>query len=119
MDEPETSVATAPLLSPEDRRHILDDLNAYEHPSFPYRTLAEPFEEQVRRLNEYVAYTPIENVAGAPSISLPMGMSRDVLPVGMQFATKPGGWRVLLELAFELERELEWYRNKPPLWVGE
>lgn len=55
VDEPETSVATAPLLSPEDRRHILDGLNAYERPSFPYRTLAEPFEEQVRRTPDAVA----------------------------------------------------------------
>ena len=47
-----------------------------------------------------------------------MGNSRDGLPIGSQFATKPGGERTLLELAFELERELEWYRETPPLWVG-
>lgn len=84
-----------------------------------YLATTLPFEVQQQRLNDYVAYTPIENVAGAPSISLPMGMSRDGLPIGIQFATKPGGERILLELAFELERELEWYRQKPPLWVGE
>ncbi|MDO9488693.1 MAG: amidase [Sphingomonadaceae bacterium] len=84
-----------------------------------YLATTLPFELQQQRLNDYVAYTPIENIAGAPSISLPMGMSRDGLPIGIQFATRPGGERVLLELAFELERELEWYRNKPPLWVGE
>jgi len=90
-------------------------------PPVPIGHLAttQPFELLQQRLNDYVAYTPIENVAGAPSISLPMGMSRDGLPIGIQFATKPGGERVLIELAFELERELEWYRNKPPLWVGE
>lgn len=78
----------------------------------------QPYATQAERLMAYVAYTPIENVAGAPSIALPMGMSRDGLPIGIQFATRPGGERVLLELAFELERELEWYRNTPPLWVG-
>jgi amidase len=84
-----------------------------------YLATTQDFGLQQQRLNDYVAYTPIENVAGAPSIALPMGMSRDGLPIGIQFATRPGGERVLLELAFELERELEWYRNKPPLWVGE
>ena len=89
-------------------------------PPVPIGHLAttQSFETQIQGLNEYVAYTPIENIAGAPSISLPMGMSRDGLPIGIQFATKPGGERLLLELAFELEREIEWYRNKPPLWVG-
>jgi amidase len=89
-------------------------------PPVPIGFLAttQPYEVQAERLLSYVAYTPIENVAGAPSIALPMGMSRDGLPIGIQFATKPGGERLLLELAFELERELEWYRQTPPLWVG-
>lgn len=77
-----------------------------------------PYDEMAARLTAYVGYTPVENVAGAASISLPIGMSRGGLPIGIQFATKPGGERVLLELAYALERELEWHRRKPPLWVG-
>lgn len=76
------------------------------------------YEQVAERLTAYVGYTPVENVVGAASISLPIGMSRGGLPIGIQFATKPGGERVLLELAYALERELEWYRRKPPLWVG-
>jgi amidase len=83
-----------------------------------FLSTTQPYETQAERLMSYVAYTPIENVAGAPSIALPMGKSRDGLPIGIQFATKPGGERILLELAFELERELEWYRETPPLWIG-
>jgi amidase len=79
---------------------------------------AAPYEQQQRLLNSYVAYTPLENVAGAPAIALPIGRSRDGLPIGIQFSAAPGGERMLIELAFELERELEWYRNLPPLWVG-
>ena len=77
-----------------------------------------PYEQMAERLGAYVSYTPIENVVGATAISLPIGSSRSGLPIGIQFATKPGGERVLLELAYSLERELEWYRRKPPLWVG-
>ena len=77
-----------------------------------------PYEQMAERLGAYVSYTPIENVVGATAISLPIGMSRGGLPIGIQFATKPGGERMLLELAYSLEREHEWYRRKPPLWVG-
>ena len=77
-----------------------------------------PYDQMADRLAAYVGYTPVENVVGAASISLPIGMSRGGLPIGIQFATKPGGERDLLELAYAMERELEWYRRKPPLWVG-
>lgn len=69
-------------------------------------------------LLRYVAYTPLENAAGAPSISLPMGFSSDGLPIGIQFTTRPGGERVLIELAYALENELAWHRRYPPAWVG-
>jgi len=69
-------------------------------------------------LARYVAYTPIENASGACAISLPMGLGRDGLPIGMQFTTRPGGERVLLELAYELEHIVGWHRRRPPLWVG-
>lgn len=75
----------------------------------------ESLHDAVRR---YVPYTPIENAAGAPAISLPMGFSRDGLPIGMQFTTRPGGERMLLELAYELEHVVGWHRRRPPLWVG-
>jgi amidase len=69
-------------------------------------------------LNDYVRYTPLENVAGVPAISLPIGMSRDGLPIGIQFAAQPGREGLLLQLAYALERELEWHRRVPPNWVG-
>lgn len=69
-------------------------------------------------LRAYVAYTPIENAAGAAAIALPMGFSRDGMPIGMQFTAEPGGERKLLELAYELEREVDWHHRRPPIWVG-
>ena len=79
---------------------------------------AQSYDSVAPLLGAYVAYTPIENAAGAPAISLPMGFSADGLPIGMQFSTRPGGERILLELAYELEREIGWDRLRPPLWVG-
>lgn len=59
--------------------------------------------EIITKLNAYVNFTPIQNITGAPAISLPMGISRAGLPVGVQFAGRLGDERTLLELAFELE----------------
>ncbi|WP_316524236.1 non-ribosomal peptide synthetase [Kitasatospora brasiliensis] len=52
---PETSVGEVPLLTAAGRQHILDGLNTYEKPDIRYRTLAEPFEEQVLRTPDGIA----------------------------------------------------------------
>ena len=57
----------------------------------------------VTRLNNHVTFTTIQNSTGAPAISLPMGICRNGLPIGAQFAAGLGEERKLLELAFELE----------------
>jgi amidase len=74
--------------------------------------------EQRDRLVDYAGYCWVDNFAGTPSISLPMGFSDNGLPVGVQFATRPGGEAVLLGLAYQLEAAVEWWRHTPPIWVG-
>ena len=66
------------------------------------------FETHFKRLRQYVSFTPLQNIAGAPAISLPMGFSRDRLPIGIQFAAAYGQEKHLLELAFELEEAQPW-----------
>jgi len=75
--------------------------------------------DQRDHLVDYAGYCWIDNFAGSPSISLPMGFSENGLPVGIQFATKPGGEALLLALAFQLEKAVEWWRHTPPIWVGD
>ena len=75
--------------------------------------------DQREALIDYAGYCWIDNVAGTPSISLPMGFSENRLPVGIQFATHPGGEALLLAFAYQLEAALEWWRHTPPIWVGE
>lgn len=78
-----------------------------------------PFDELVARLIAYVGFTPIENVSGGPAISLPLHMSHDGLPVGVQFAARAGGERTLYELAYELEAARPWASRRPPVWFGD
>jgi amidase len=75
--------------------------------------------DQREPLLDYAGYCWIDNVAGTPSISLPMGFSENRLPVGIQFATRPGGEALLLALAYQLETAIEWWRHTPPIWAGE
>jgi amidase len=74
--------------------------------------------DQSNDLVDYAGYCWIDNFAGSPSISLPMGFSDTGLPVGIQFATRPGGEALLLALAYQLENAIEWPWHKPPIWVG-
>jgi amidase len=70
-------------------------------------------------LIDYAGYCWIDNFAGTPAITLPMGFSDNGLPVGVQFATRPGGEALLLALAYQLENAVEWWRHTPPIWLGD
>lgn len=67
------------------------------------------------RLLDAVGYTPVENIAGNPAISLPLGMSENGLPIGLQFAAPIGAEKLLLELAYSLEAEVLWGRKRPAI----
>jgi amidase len=72
-----------------------------------------PFDIALQRLRHYAAFTPAQNVAGTPAISLPLGSSQAGLPIGVQFAAGMGQERQLLELAFELEQAMPWSYPAP------
>lgn len=68
-------------------------------PTVPYTTLIE-------RILAYVAFTPVDNVVGTPSISVPTPhATENGLPVGVMLSGRPGSERLLLEAAFALEAE--------------
>lgn len=74
--------------------------------------------EAFNTLTDYVGYTPLQNVAGAPAISLPLGWSSRGLPIGVHFSAAAGAERALLELAYELEQAQPWAARKPPVNAG-
>lgn len=76
-----------------------------------------PFDVLVGRLTEYVGYTPIHNIAGAPAMSVPLGSGAEGLPVGVQFSARAGQERMLFELAYELEAARPWAQRVPPTHV--
>ncbi len=76
------------------------------------------FDTLYQRTVDYVAYTPVHNVAGTPAISVPLGMSKSGLPIGSQFAAAKGQDALLLALAYELEAAAPWIDRHPPVYVG-
>lgn len=85
---------------------VLSPVLAHTTPPIGHLSPTVPYETLVERILAYVAFTPLDNVVGTPSISLPTpGATEDGLPVGIMFSGRPGSERALLETAFALEAE--------------
>ena len=69
-----------------------------------------------RRQSRVFGYTPPFNITGQPSMSLPLGMSKDKLPIGMMFTGRYGDEATLFRLAAQLERARPWIDRRPSLW---
>ena len=89
---------------------LLNPTLAHPTPEIGYMGPDVPFGEAFERVRQYVAFTPQQNVTGAPAISLPLGFSLSGLPLGVQFGAAFGHEKELLELAFELEEARPWPR---------
>jgi aspartyl-tRNA(Asn)/glutamyl-tRNA(Gln) amidotransferase subunit A len=53
------------------------------------------------------------NLYGFPAISLPCGLTRNGLPVGLQIVAPPWGEEALLRLAHGYEQATDWHKRRP------
>ena len=67
-----------------------------------------PAGELSKRQAALFPYTALFNFTGQPSVSLPLAMSRDGLPIGLQFTGRYADEATLFRLAGQLEREWGW-----------
>lgn len=72
----------------------------------------------VRAMLRWSAFTPWANLTGAPAVSLPVHRTASGVPVGVQFAARPGQDEVLLSLAGALEGVFRWQDVHPPAASG-
>jgi amidase len=79
-------------------------------PPLGYLATDLPYETHYDRVRTFAAFTPLQNIAGAPAISLPLGRSTTRLPLGVHFAAARGRDALLLELAQTLENAHPWPR---------
>lgn len=59
------------------------------------------------------AFTAPFNITGQPAISMPIGLTSDGLPMGIQLGGKPFDEETLIELAGQLEREQPFAERRP------
>jgi amidase len=60
-------------------------------------------------------FTAPWNVTGQPALSIPAGVTPDGVPVAVQLVGRPNDEALLLGLAAQLERLLDWPERRPPL----
>lgn len=83
---------------------LLSPVLSHRVPKIGYFSPESNFFSIIEKMSQYVNFTTIQNITGAPAIALPMGQCSNGLPIGVQFAANVGEERKLLELAFELEQ---------------
>jgi amidase len=89
---------------------LLSPVLGHTTPPLGHLSPTLPFEVLFPRLQAYVGFTPLNNASGGPAISLPLGQTREEMPIGCQLSADLGDERTLLELAFELEAARPWRR---------
>jgi amidase len=89
---------------------VLTPTLADETPPIGYLDPTADYQQIIDRLQDWVAFTPLQNVTGEPAISLPLAQSANGLPVGMMLSADLGAEVRLLELAYELEEARPWAR---------
>jgi amidase len=72
--------------------------------------------EYDRRSSAAFPFTPLFNITGQPSMSLPLWQSEANLPIAMMFTGRYGDEATLFRLAGQLEKELPWKDRRPPIW---
>ena len=65
-----------------------------------------------------IQYCMPYNMTGFPAISLPLGMTSDGLPFGIQLGAGPGREDLLLRAASRIEEAMPWSGRTPPIHVS-
>lgn len=66
-----------------------------------------------QRIFDFIPYTPLANMGGQPSMSVPLWWNRDRLPVGVMFTAPLGDEETLFALGAELEKARPWFDRLP------
>lgn len=78
-----------------------------------------PYDELLERLLTFAPYTGAMNIVGAPALTLPLGMTKAGLPLGVHFAAGMAQEALLLSLGLQLEAARPWPRMAPrSAWSG-
>jgi amidase len=83
------------------------------HGTLDYDNPEHTVRSWIRRILEYGPFTALFNVSGNPAISLPLGQSREGLPIGVQLVAPYGREDILIQVAAQLEQAASWHDRRP------
>lgn len=69
----------------------------------------------MRNVTPFTPFTGVYNMTGQPSMSVPLGMSKSGLPIGVMFSARYGDEATLFRLAGQLEKAAPWKDRRPPI----
>jgi amidase len=64
-------------------------------------------------------FTAPFNITGQPAISVPLHLSEEGLPIGVQLVAAPAREDLLVRVAAQLEQARPWAHRRPTVWAGE
>jgi aspartyl-tRNA(Asn)/glutamyl-tRNA(Gln) amidotransferase subunit A len=93
---------------------IFEGVDAVLAPTTP-RPAPTKEEGEATGVFELVNYTSAFDFNGCPSISVPAGLTKDDLPVGLMLSARPFNEPLLLRLAYAYQQETGFNRSRPKL----
>ena len=66
-----------------------------------------------------IPFTSQLNMTGQPAVSLPLGVSSDGLPIGVQLAAQALREDVLVQVSAQLEAAMPWAERRPAVRGGD
>ncbi|MFT3765415.1 MAG: amidase [Minicystis sp.] len=72
-------------------------------------------DKAIKRAYSFAPFTMIANVTGQPSMSVPLHVSGEGLPIGVCFSARFGDEATLFRLAAQLEKARPWKDSVPPV----
>jgi amidase len=87
---------------------IMTPVLAHTTPQIGHFSPDLSYEEVSKRAVEFATYCGLQNITGAPAISLPMGKTDNGMPIAVQLSAPFGLDQRLLEMAYELEAAKPW-----------
>ncbi|HEX2873003.1 MAG TPA: amidase family protein [Polyangiaceae bacterium] len=96
---------------------VLTPVSADEPAPLGWLSPLLPRDVLLARTRRALGYTPIQNIAGCPAMSVPLFSSSAGLPLGAHLAAARGHDARLLALAYQLEQARPWRERWPPVSI--
>lgn len=88
------------------------------HGTLDYDCSTQDARSWLHQIYELGPFTAAFNISGNPAISLPLGLSRDGVPIGVQLVAARGREDLLIGVASQLEDAAPWSARTPRITAG-